>query len=403
MKIELHIIQNFAPSCLNRDDTNSPKDCIFGGVRRARISSQCIKRAIRRSFADEELVPADNLGWRTKRLAEEVGKRLADEGKDQAAAVKAAEVIIEGLGLGLDDKGQTQYLLFLGESGISALTDLCRQQWDTLAELAAKIQQAEKDDKAKDAKKAKKEAQKAIPDEIKDGLPAILDGSTTADLALFGRMLADRPGDNIDAACQVAHALSTHEVEMEMDFYTAVDDLKGSEEDAGAGMMGVVGFNSACFYRYAVIDLDELIANLDGDRELAEKSIEAFVRASVSAVPSGKQNTFAAHNPPDFILAAVRPTGQPLSLANAFARPVRPRKGDDTDLVQSSVNALAEYWSRVARVYGIGDGGDGGDGGDCSYVGLTDPDGDVDGWSKAESFDALVSAVMAAVREEGSS
>lgn len=393
MKIELHMIQNFAPACLNRDDTNSPKDCVFGGVRRARISSQCIKRAIRKAFRDEQLLPPEHLAKRTKRLAEEVARRLKAGGKDYETARTAAETAIGGLGFGVDDDGRTQYLLFLGESGIQALAQLCQDHWDQLATIAAKTQAAKEGKPARSAKDAKKAASEAVPKEIKESLAAVLDGTKAADLALFGRMLADIPGQNIDAACQVAHALSTHKVEMEMDYFTAVDDLKADEEDPGADMIGTIGYNSSCFYRYAVIDLPQLIENLGKDRELAEKTVEAFLRASATAIPTGKQNTFAAHNPPDFILALVRRAGTPVSLANAFVDPARPRDGKD--LTQVSVDAIHDYWTRLTAVYGAGELDR------PFFCGLTGPSGTADDWQDVGSLKGLIGSVMASVRKGG--
>ena len=389
MKIELHMIQNFAPSCLNRDDTNSPKDCLFGGVRRARISSQCIKRAVRTVFRQESLLPPENLAHRTKRLAEEVASRLAAQGKDKERTHAAAVAAIGGLGLGVDSNGQTQYLLYLGDSGIDAMVKACADNWDVLAEVGENLKKPEEEASTKSAKNAKKAAKEAVTEEVRKSLAVVLDGSKAADLALFGRMLADLPEQNIDAACQVAHAISTNRVEMEMDFFTAVDDLQPGEEP-GAGMMGVVGYNSSCFYRYAVTDFGQLVGNLGGDRQLAENTLEAFLRASATAIPTGKQNTFAAHNPPDFILAAVRHDGAPLSLANAFVQPAWPQEGKD--LTKVSVEKMRDYWSKVAAVYGHGrmDG--------PFYCGLTTPD-DADGWTDAGSFDSLVESVMVAVRK----
>lgn len=393
MKIELHMIQNFAPSCLNRDDTNSPKDCIFGGHRRARISSQCIKRAIRKAFREDQLLPPENLACRTKRLAEEVAHRLAAAGKDEELAQKAAETAIGGLGLGIDDDGQTQYLVFLGESGIAALTSLCKDNWDKLGDIAAELAKAED---AKTAKAAKKAAKDAVSGEFKEALAAVLDGTKAADLALFGRMLADLPPQNIDAACQVAHAISTNKVEMQMDFFTAVDDLKTDEEDAGAGMMGTIGFNSACFYRYAVLDYAQLLDNLGGDGELAEKTVEAFLFASATAIPTGKQNTFAAHNPPDLIVAAIRRKGAPVSLTNAFVQPARPT--GQTNLTQASVDGMKDYWDRTLAIYG---GSEQIDGPYCCGVAL--PTSDENPWEDVGSLDSLIEKVMSAVRQGGES
>lgn len=388
MKLELHMIQNFPPSCLNRDDTNSPKDCEFGGVRRARISSQCIKRAIRKCFGDEKLLPVGNLAVRTKRLVDEVLGKLTAAGKPEAVARAAIEAAIGGMGLGVGEDGQTQYLLFLSRSGIDALAAVCLKHWDKLADLVKPSAAAEDAKSKKAAKDAKKLAKDTVPDEIKSALKAVLDGQTAADLALFGRMLADLPGQNIDAACQVAHAISTNKIAMELDFFTAVDDLKEDSDEAGAGMMGVVGYNSACFYRYAMLDFDQLAGNLGGDKELARRTVEAFLKAAALAVPTGKQNTFAAHSRPDLILAVLRDKGAPLSLANAFVSPARP--SGDKDLTQISVEKLADYWQRLGSVYGNGECG-------AYFCATTRPEVAPKGWQDVVSLDTLTAKVVAAL------
>jgi CRISPR system Cascade subunit CasC len=175
------------------------------------------------------------------------------------------------------------------------------------------------------------------------------DRTSAPDIALFGRMLAEKPELNIDAACQVAHAISTHRVTMEMDFYTAVDDLQ-PEDTAGAGMMGFTGYDSACFYRYSRLDWEQLLINLDNDAELARRTVEGFLRASVDAIPTGKQNAFAAYNQPALLLAVVRNGGVAWSLANAFERPVKP--SGDSGLVAPSVKELDEYWECLYAAYG---------------------------------------------------
>jgi CRISPR system Cascade subunit CasC len=346
MNIEIHMIQNFAPSCLNRDDTNAPKDCVFGGVRRARISSQCIKRAVRQYFKTQGLLPTENIAQRTKRLVDEVSKRLVEEGHAPEEARRVVIALLEGVGLSLKEE-ETEYLLFLGQGEINSIGEICSQNWDTLvkAERATKPGEKPKDESRKEAKKKAKEA---IPEHVTKAVEKVLNGGRAADLALFGRMLADLPEKNIDAACQVAHAISTHRVDMEFDFYTAVDDLQPKEE-AGAGMMGTTGYNSACFYRYAVLDADQLKQNLGGDEALARRAAEAFLRAVVSSVPSGKQNTFAAYNPPSLIFVAVRENGA-WNLANAFEKPVHAR--GETGLVDASILSLDDHYGRLKSVYG---------------------------------------------------
>lgn len=168
-------------------------------------------------------------------------------------------------------------------------------------------------------------------------------------------MLAENTALNIDAACQVAHAISTHRVSMEMDFYTAVDDLQArggivteeGDEELGAGMMGFTSFNSACFYRYARIDWGQLVKNLGGNADLAQRTVEGFLRAAIDAIPSGKQNGFGAQNPTSLAMTVVREDGKSWNLANAFERPVRP--GRETGLIEPSIQALDTFWGNLAR------------------------------------------------------
>lgn len=347
MILELHILQNFAPSNLNRDDTGSPKDCEFGGHRRARISSQCFKRAIRQAFKSERLIDEANLASRTKRLVDEITKRLKEGGKSEEEARRVVENILNGVKLTVKDDGKTQYLLFLGADEINAIAGLCLQHWEALSAIAAAPANEDGAKKAK-AKDAKKAGAEAIPPEIKKAMLEVLNGGKAADLALFGRMLADLPDKNVHAASQVAHAISTNKISLEFDFYTAVDDLK-PDDNQGSDMLGTVEFNSACFYRYANVDVEQLKKNLDGDAELANKTIEAFIRAAVTAIPTGKQNSMAAQNPPSFVLAVARDAGL-WSLANAFVKPVRPNH--EGDLIENSIRALDGYWGDLTGMYG---------------------------------------------------
>ena len=354
MYVELHLLQNFVPSCLNRDDTNAPKDCRFGGYRRARISSQCVKRAIRRAFGDNELLADEERAVRSARVATLIAKGLVEKERDEEMSNKVVAAALASQKITVKEEGKTEYLLFLGQGEITALTNVIHTHWDALVQSLDEDTKAasDSDQPKKSARKKKAADKEKVPAEVAKAVVAVLDGGKAADLALFGRMLADLPTKNVDAACQVAHAISTNKVDMEMDYFTAVDDLKTRDEDAGAEMLGVVEYNSACFYRYANIDLSQLSKNLQNDNELAKKTVKAFLKASINAIPTGKQNTFAAHNPPSLILAVVRAGGL-WSLANAFARPVRPTR--DEDLVQASMSALDKYWDRLAKVYGASD------------------------------------------------
>ncbi len=333
MQLELHILQNFAPSNLNRDDLGSPKSCEFGGVPRARISSQCIKRSIREEFKGAGLIGADAQAARSKRFIENVATALKGKGRDHDEAISVAQAALALLGVKVAREQKTEYLLFLAAREGEAIVAFCAQNWKALVAVGT----------GKRDKKDKKNA--AAVAQAKD-LGKVLDGGKAADLALFGRMLADLPAANREAASQVAHAISTHRVAAESDYYTAVDDLK-PDDTSGADMIGNIEFNSACYYRYANIDLAQLRTNLQDDAELAEATVRAFLLASRDAVPSGKQNSFAAQNPPSFVMAVVRDRGA-WSLANAFLDPVRPAP----DLVTSSIVELDRYWGELVDMYG---------------------------------------------------
>lgn len=327
---EVHILQTVAPNNLNRDDTGSPKDALFGGVRRARISSQAQKRAVRVAFKERALLSPEEQAIRTKRMVEELVRRLKDQGYPREKAIPAVENALNAVGFGVKE-GQTEYLLFLGETELDRLAKAIGTHLEALASGEAK---------------GKKKSE--VSKEVEEDLQRVLDGGKAVDLALFGRMLADRPELGVDASAQVAHALSTHKVDREFDFYTAVDDLN-PKEDTGAGMMGDVEFYSATLYRYAVVDLDKLLKNLQGDKELARKGVLAFLEAFTLTLPSGKQNSFAAHNPPLFV-AFRAGEGLPRNLSTAFERPIRPR--EDRALSELSVEALLREWSKFDRVYG---------------------------------------------------
>lgn len=358
MFVELHMLQNFAPSNLNRSDTGSPKDCTFGGFRRARISSQCIKRAIRRhpGFAETIQQAGGEKGIRTKRVLSRLAELLADTGHEEQAIGKVGEAILGAVKIRLADKkeesdeNKTQYLLYLTESEIDGLAQIAREHWDELS--AVEIPPADADKKQN--KKAQKDTAKdAVPKDIQKKIEATLRKHThlAADIALFGRMMADDKDMNIDAACQVAHAISTHQIAgMEMDFYTAVDDLLPSDS-AGSDMMGIVEFNSACYYRYAQINLDILRRNLPRQKGVVTAAVKGFINAAAQAVPTGMQNSTAAQNPPSYIRVFIRSGGMPWSLANAFIKPVRPMQ-QDGDLVTQSIAELESYLGKLQNAYG---------------------------------------------------
>lgn len=341
--LELHLIQNFAPSNLNRDDTGSPKDAYFGGVRRARVSSQSFKRAMRMDFKERQLLTREEIGERTKRAHEAIRDLLKEEGRGHEEAERAAEFALGGLGLPVKE-GKSQYLLFLGRDELRRVAQIIGNHWDTFAAGA----QAEEEGTKKKGKASKKAE---LPGDIGRQLQGALNGSRAVDIALFGRMLADLPEKNTDAAAQVAHALGTHAMSRrEFDFYTAVDDLKPGDT-AGADMLGTVEFGSATFYRYLCVDLAGLRENLGGDDELVERGLRALLCASVYAAPTGKQNTFAAHNLPSLISTVIRQDASPRNLANAFEVPVRARDGG---YIGGSIEKLNEEWGKQDRIFGQG-------------------------------------------------
>lgn len=344
--IEIHTLQNFAPSNLNRDDTGAPKDAMFGGTRRARVSSQCLKRAMRQHFSElvkQASLTSDDIASRTKRVMDAIVENLTTRGRDKGEAEVKTKLALAAVEISVKDDGKTEYLLFLGQREISGIADIILAKWDSIT--ASEVVPAE----GKKAGKAKKQAAQNADPDLKKALDEVFNGGKALDVALFGRMLADMPKKNQHAACQVAHAISTHAVEREFDFYTAVDDLK-PEDTAGADMMGTVEFNSACFYRYAVVDWEKLVANLQNDKELANKGLRAFLEGFVVAEPTGKQNTFAAHNPPEFVAVSVRRNTAPRNLANAFETAIRVRK--DESLTGKSAEALSQKAKALQAVFG---------------------------------------------------
>jgi CRISPR system Cascade subunit CasC len=327
LKIELHLLQNFPPSCLNRDDTNTPKTCEFGGVTRARVSSQCWKRAVREYFKAEA---PERRGIRSKRLKSELINALVQANKGTVESLgKPIEKFVTTFYAGMDKKrpDETNVLVFWSAAEFAKIVEILSRP-DILEELSKEAPAIKKNEIEKELKQTQR----------------------TSDVALFARMLADSPGLNIDAACQVAHAISTHAVNLELDFFTAVDDLKDKSamDDAGAGMLGTVGYDSACYYRYALVDFEQLSANLNGGTEDALNSLEAFLKAFIDAIPGAKRNSFAHGNQPFLVLAVVRGEGTPCSLVNAFARPVNPR---DNDLLAASATALAKHAARLDQSY----------------------------------------------------
>lgn len=313
--IQVHALTVYAPSNLNRDDNGRPKSAKFGGVDRLRISSQALKRAIRTSDAFKGRVAASR-GERTQRLGEVIRQHLIAKGvsKEQATAQSRA---IAGV---------------FGKIKPPGAVDTAGRDVSTYIEQLAFISPEERAAALALADKAA--AGEALPADA-ELVPLVLRKADTAtDVAMFGRMLADNPEFNREAAVQVAHAITTHKAEVEDDFYTAVDDLKRPSEDAGAGFIGELGFGSGVFYLYACINRDLLETNLGGDKCLTATAIAAFIEGLATASPSGKQASFASRACASYVRIE-KGNQQPRNLAAAFFKPVA-----GEDLLTKSIEQL---------------------------------------------------------------
>ncbi|WP_328869598.1 type I-E CRISPR-associated protein Cas7/Cse4/CasC [Streptomyces sp. NBC_00287] len=354
--LDIHILQNVPPSNLNRDDTGTPKSAMYGGVRRARVSSQAWKRATRTAF--NELLPPEELGVRTKKVVEALAERIAARNEKLApmAVGLAAETMKAATGIAIevpkrkaknDADGsvtpESPYLMFLS-----------RRQLDALAELTETvIADSPGDELQALAKHFKDRSNKAEARQA-------LDTRHSVDIALFGRMVADSADLNVDAAAQVAHALSVHASDVESDYYTAVDD-RNEDAETGAGMIGTVDFNSATLYRYAAVDVDELHRNLglglrDGESPSTptEKAIGAFLEAFITSLPTGKINTFGNHTLPSAVIVKVR-NRWPVSFVSAFEEPVP--KSQTGGFLRESCVRLADHATELEEKYGIKESG----------------------------------------------
>lgn len=324
--IQCHLLTTYPPSNPNRDDQGRPKSATVGGAPRLRLSSQSIKRAVRTS-PDFKKALQGHLGERTKRIGEAIRHHLVDNrGADTDNAYKIAETVADAFGKldaakNKDGKGPfTAQLAFISPHE--------RQAAIALADKLLK--------------------EETLPDtkDLKASVLRKADGA--ADVAMFGRMLADDPDFNREAAVQISHAVTTHGAQAEDDYYTAVDDLKTSAEDAGASFVGEAGFGSGVYYLYACIDTGLLIENLDGDTKLAARACEALVEALATATPSGKQNSFAHHPRACYVLVEAGPQ-QPRDLSGAFFQPVRAN-----DLRAASIEALEDMRGKIDAAYGEG-------------------------------------------------
>lgn len=305
--VDIHVLQNVPPSCVNRDDAGSPKTAKYGGAVRARVSSQCWKHEIRKYF--KENFDAEKVGTRTKKICQMITdeiKKLNSAISDKNAQT-AATTALDNAGIKLDKDGISAVLMFFSKAQAVALAKLAV---DNIAD-----------------KKAYKTALNSAP---------------SVDMVLFGRMVATDADLNYDAAAQVAHAISTHAIHNEYDYFTAVDDLSGDDE-TGAGHLGTIEFNSSTLYRYSTVNAVELKKHLGGD---APGVVRKFAEAFIKSMPTGKQNTFANRTMPDYIYITLR-KDQPVNLVGAFEKPIKGTEG----YLENSKKELCIYADNLYEKY----------------------------------------------------
>ncbi|WP_125680682.1 type I-E CRISPR-associated protein Cas7/Cse4/CasC [Levilactobacillus yonginensis] len=302
--VDVSVLQTVPSSNINRDDTGAPKTALYGGVSRARVSSQSWKKAVRDAFKQDNVL----VGTRTKKAASLLGEELKSLNSlldDDTVATKVSE-IFKAAGIKLNKDNETGALLLVSHGQINKL------------------------------------AQYALDNEELDkkAVKSVLTTDHSLDLALFGRMVADNPELNVDASAQVAHAVSTHEVVPEYDYFTALDDEQ-PKDNAGAAMLGSIDFNSATLYRYANVNVNELAHNLNATD--AVHGVADFIKDFVLSMPTGKQNTFANKTLPSYVLVTIR-TDTPVNLVSAFEAPVSAAGG----YIEHSIEKLEAEYQRTS-------------------------------------------------------
>lgn len=313
--VDVHVLQTVPPSCVNRDDTGSPKTAVYGGTNRARVSSQAWKRAMRMMF--KEMLEADKIGFRTRNVKQLLINKLFELAPDKREEdiAKIAEIALEASKI--KSGGDKKDVLFF----ISSV------QLEALAKVALEY---DEDDSAKKEKEQK----------FKKRWQEALNGKPSVDMLLFGRMAASDPELNCEASAQVAHCISTHEVSNEFDYFTAVDDY--DEDGAGAGHIGTVEFNSSTLYRYATVNVGELYQSSLSTDEVAD-AVKGFVEAFIKSMPEGKQNSFANRTLPFYTYVTIR-EDQPINMVGAFEKAVaKTREGYGSN----SIKALEDFMEKV--------------------------------------------------------
>ena len=335
--LDIHVIQTLPPSNINRDDTGSPKTAVYGGVRRARVSSQAWKKAMRDYFKDK----ADNgyLGVRSKRIVEYVAKKILEIDKTlsfEEAEKKSLEAFTSA-GFTITEENKLPTLFFLGDRQAG---DFARAALDNIKDVAI--------------------------------LHKIIKDNVSIDIALFGRMIADKDlnrviskenekskkiidnGENEvsrislneDASSQIAHAISTHGVQTEFDYFIALDDLS-KDAKPGAAMIDTIEYNSSTLYRYGNVALHEFYHQMKENKEETKKAIILFVEAFLKSLPSGKINSFANQTIPSSVVVSLR-KDRPVSLVGAFETPIKTKLSQE-GYVNESIEAMFKEYQKIQR------------------------------------------------------
>lgn len=320
--IQLHLLTSFPPSCLNRDDLGRPKTAVMGGVQRLRVSSQSLKRAWRTSDLFKEALDG-HIGTRTKEMGIQVYNQLVEGDIKEKQAKEWAVSIAEQFG---KSKGESKDNP-LQVLEIEQLAHFCPEEIKAIDALAKKLIK-----------------EKRKPEEKE--LQLLRERHQAVDIALFGRMLASKPGYNVEAAAQVAHAITVHKVAVEDDYFTAVDDLNDGGDDMGAGHIGETEFAAGLFYLYACINRDLLVENINKNDELAKKALRALTESAATVSPNGKQNSFASRSYASYVLAE-KGSRQPRSLSVAYLKPVA-----GSDMLNDAISALNKTRDNMDKSYG---------------------------------------------------
>ena len=323
--IQLHLLTSYPPANLNRDDTGRPKTALVGEALRLRISSQSLKRAWRTSDMFQDAL-ADHIGTRTKRMGAEIFATLRERGIAEKAAREWARAIAGQFGKIKSEK-KTEHNEDLE---IEQLAHFSPEEREAVMALTCTCAERGSEPSEKELELLRK-PQRAV------------------DIAMFGRMLADSPMYNMEAAVQVAHAFTVHKAAVEDDYFSAVDDLNDGREDVGAGHIGERGYGAGVFYLYLCIDRELLQENLGGDAALTERALEALIHAVTKVAPTGMQNSFASRAYAAFAMAE-KGDQQPRSLAQAFLKPMRAR--EDLSLIDAAITALDRRCANFDQVYG---------------------------------------------------